>query len=392
MIFTGITYYLLLLLSVCAFIVAPQKWRHLTLALFGVIFYGYYAPAFLGLLSIELIFVYLLLKFARHQGAVIALIATLAILGYFKYRSFLALTINQLGQLVTVGFGLPVGQVAVPLALSFVSFEFIHFIVEYRRGNIRELSFQKLASFIFFFPTLVSGPIKRFPAFSRQVGRAHINAEHLFIGGYRIVLGLFKKIVLADTLASIVGSTFHSMATVTAATPSMLWLSLISFSFQIYFDFSGYSDIAIGSARLFGILIPENFTMPYFRRNIAQFWKHWHITLYRWIVDYIFIPLGGSRKNVAHTIRNTLIAMGLSGLWHGSQWHFVVWGLYHGILLVGYRLYKITVPDISFHRLRPVVSILSVTTTFFLVTIGWLLFIAEVNVALFTLKKMFGFI
>ncbi|MBI2009615.1 MAG: MBOAT family protein [Candidatus Chisholmbacteria bacterium] len=391
MIFTGSTYYLLLILSVCIFFVVPRRFRHWALALSGVVFYGDVAPAFLGLLSIELILVYLFLKFARHRGAIIALMGTLAVLGYFKYRGFFALTINQIGKLFTVGIGLPIGQVAVPLALSFVSFEFIHFIVEYRRGGIRELSFQKLASFIFFFPTLVSGPIKRFPAYSHQVSPAHLTAENIFIGGYRIILGLFKKIVLADTFAVLVGSTFDSIGTVTAATPSLLWLSLISFSFQIYLDFSGYSDIAIGSARLFGIIIPENFILPYFRRNIAEFWQHWHITLYRWIVDYIFIPLGGSRKGLTTTIRNTFIAMGLSGLWHGSQWHFVVWGLYHGVLLVGYRGYKLAIPENRFVHLKPLVSIMSVVVTFFLVTIGWLLFIAPVDVAIFSLKKMFGF-
>lgn len=367
MIFNQAVYYLLLFVSVAAFFCLPRRWRRLILIISGVSFYGYFAGLFLAVIMMELLTIYFL-------GYRWSMLVSVGILAFFKYRHMLLFNSQDL---------------AVPLALSFFTFELIHFIIEQRRVTIKRVKIIDLTAFIFFFPTLVAGPIKRFGQFMPQIDKAKWLPENFFFGAMRIVLGLFKKIVLADTLAVFVGDTFASKTTITQTSTLSLWLALFSYSGQILFDFSGYSDMAIGSARLFGIKIPENFIFPYFRSNIAEFWKNWHRTLYTWIVDYIFIPLGGSRGGMVKAIRNTLMAMAISGLWHGAKWHFMAWGIYHGLLLGIYRFYRQTKLSQKLNRIKLLTPV-AVLTTFTLVSIGWLFFIAPIDVAILALAQMTG--
>jgi len=371
MIFTSITYYLILLFSVFSFFIFPKSYRHLILTISGIIFYSLFAGHFVFLVLALLILIHLATNNRFSNNYFLAIFISLATLIFFKYRHLLFPFLK-----------FPAQNIAIPLAISFFTFEFIHFLIEHRRNHLKNISLSNLTSFIFFFPSLVSGPIKRFPHFNNQIISARLTPQNVFFSIYRIFLGLFKKLVLADTFATLVGSTFDSVPQVSAASPQLLWLKIFSYSFQILFDFSGYSDIAIGSAKLFGITIPENFNLPYFRSNIAQFWKHWHMTLYRWVVDYIFIPLGGSRFSLKKTILNTLIAMGISGIWHGAAWHFLLWGFYHGLLLVIFRLYRR-------YFFFPISTPLATIITFISVSLGWLLFIAPLDITLFALKKMF---
>lgn len=226
-----------------------------------------------------------------------------------------------------------------PLGISFFTFEFIHYAVDRYRGRVEAGSFVEYLAFILFFPTLVAGPIKRYQSFVPNLRRPGADWNTDWNRGVtRILCGLAKKFVVADFLTSL---TDHLNAgDIASADRWMLPVWLLAYGIKIYFDFSAYSDIAIGSARLFGLRIPENFDWPYLRTNIAEFWKHWHMSLYRWLVDYVFIPLGGSRVQIPAVYRNVLVTMLISGLWHGAGLNFVVWGLWHGMLLCAHRAWS----------------------------------------------------
>lgn len=391
MIFSQFSYALLLVLSVGIFFVVPKHVRRLVLIISGVIFYGYFAGSFLWLIVGELIIFYLFLRFRKYQQLLLNSIFVLAVLAFFKYGSYWGALYTQSSILITQLLKLPIGSLAAPLAISFFTFEYIHIAVEMHRKNISKIALSELAAYIFFFPSLVAGPIKRFPDFNHQIETAALSAQNLTYGCYRIIVGLLKKIVIADTLAALTGTTFLSISNVQQSSSLSLWMALLSFTFQIYFDFSGYSDIAIGSARLFGITLPENFNLPYLKTNIAAFWRSWHMSLTGWIIDYIYIPLGGSRVGTLSILANTLVALVASGIWHGQESHFLLWGFYHGVLLCGYRLLKPWWDQRPIQQFfSPIVTLGSVLITFFWVMIGWLFFIAPLDVVFVALSKMMG--
>src|SRR6266850_1436719 len=225
-----------------------------------------------------------------------------------------------------------------PLGISFFTFEFIHYAVDRYRGATPAGKFGEYLAFILFFPTMVAGPIKRYQDFRPKLANPSLIWDQDWQTGItRILIGLAKKFMIADLLTAFTNHLNHADIAVAQRWVLPIWL--LAYGMKIYFDFSAYSDIAIGSARLFGIKVPENFDWPYLRTNIAEFWKHWHMSLYRWLVDYVFIPLGGSRVNPSRVYLNILITMFLSGLWHGAGLNFIVWGLWHGTLLVIHRLW-----------------------------------------------------
>ncbi len=275
-----------------------------------------------------------------HQGSrwcLAGVAVSLCALAVFKYWNFLtglvAAPFSSANPLAWHGAFLPLG-------ISFFTFEFIHYAVDRYKGRVERGTLGEYLAFIFFFPTMVAGPIKRFQDFApclRQPSRDWVTDWNR--GLTRILFGLAKKFALADLLTSV---TDHlNAADITRASGrGVLLLWLFAYGWKIYFDFSAYSDIAIGSGRLFGLKIPENFDWPYFRTNIAEFWKHWHISLYRWLVDYVFIPVGGSRGSVAFVCRNVMIVMLASGVWHGAGANFIVWGAWHGTLLIVQRLWS----------------------------------------------------
>lgn len=225
-----------------------------------------------------------------------------------------------------------------PIGISFFTFEFIHYAVDRYKGKIDKGSFADYLAFLFFFPTMVAGPIKRYQDFTDCLENPSLDWITDWNRGItRILVGLVKKFAIADFLTSL---TDHlNVKDIVLADRWVLLLWLFGYGWKIYFDFSAYSDIAIGSGRLFGIKIPENFDWPYFRTNISSFWQHWHISLYRWLIDYVFIPIGGSRGSILFICRNILIVMLVSGIWHGAALNFVVWGLWHGTLLIIQRLW-----------------------------------------------------
>jgi len=292
--------------------------------------------------------------------------------------------------------------------LAFFTFEFIHYAVDRYRGATPAGKFGEYLAFILFFPTMVAGPIKRYQDFRPKLENPSLVWDQDWqIGITRILVGLAKKFMIADLLTAFTNHLNH--ADIAAAQRWVLPIWLLAYGMKIYFDFSAYSDIAIGSARLFGIKVPENFDWPYLRTNISEFWRHWHMSLYKWLVDYVFIPLGGSRKNPPRVYLNVLITMFLSGLWHGAGLNFIVWGLWHGLLLAGHRLWRnwresLVVRD-AVGTPRPtteanevgrgvptaplVLKIASGLLTFILVNLGWAFFCMDLPTALFFFRRLF---
>jgi len=261
----------------------------------------------------------------------------LGLLAYFKYADFLIFNLNYLfsGQLGYLGLLLP-------LAISFFTFQQVAFLIDSYRGECKELDFSSYCLFVTFFPQLIAGPIvhhkEMMPQFSDPRAK-QLNLDNLTLGMYVFAIGLFKKVILADSLAQYADPVFD------LASPERLdfvsaWLGSLCYTFQIYFDFSGYCDMAIGVALMFNIRIPINFKSPYKARNIQAFWRGWHITLSRWFREYVYIPLGGNRISEWVTLRNVFIVAFISGLWHGAGWTFVIWGAAHGLALVVHRIYS----------------------------------------------------
>ncbi len=271
--------------------------------------------------------------------------------------------------------------------MSFFTFEFIHYAVDRRRGTCERGTTGEYLAFIFFFPTMVAGPIKRFQDFApclRQPSRDW--PLDWSRGVTRILAGLVKKFAGADLLTSL---TDHlNAADIDAAPRWALVVWLAAYSFKIYLDFSAYSDIAIGSARLFGLRVPENFNWPLLATNPAEFWSRWHISLTKWLTDYVFIPLGGSRGSQLSACRNVLLVMAVSGLWHGAGWNFVAWGLWHGVMLVGHRLLRARRDE----EAPPGVAgrLAGWLATYTLTTLGWAFFAMDLPTALRFLSKLFA--
>ena len=293
----------------------------------------------------------------------------LALLAYYKYTSFVGGYALSFVHLITQqsfpGLHSFVHSIALPIGISFYTFEGISYLVDVYRGDLRaERDLLRYAFFISFFPHLIAGPIVRYGILQPQLlGKQRFDADRVRAGLILFTLGLAKKVLLADALA---GWVDHYLASPGSIGLLEAWASAVGFGFQIYFDFSAYSDMALGLARIFGIELPWNFDRPYRSASPTEFWRRWHVTLSTWLRDYLYIPLGGNRKGAGRRDANLLVTMGLGGLWHGAALNFVAWGLYHGGLLVGTNHGRR-----SGLRLPRVVA---VAVTFLLVVIGWVLF------------------
>lgn len=364
--FSEVVYYVFLTFAATVYYFLPTRFRAAVLFLFGASFYAYYAGTAVYLLLGLCLVTWPLLFLVRgsvvlRTGVSIAL--TLGVLIYYKYSGFFASVVG------TAMLNVPL----IPLALSFFTFELIHVAMEVRRGHLQKLGLMDYLAFIFFFPTMLAGPIKRLQHFEPGVQASRIDANDVLEGVVRISLGLVKKLVIADNLSTLITEIGQPRP---GAKPALLLFAVVLYGFRIYFDFAGYSDIAIGSARLFRIRVPENFLFPYRQKNIAAFWRNWHVSLTNWLVDYVFIPLGGSRFGIERTCANLLLVMCVSGLWHGAAWNFVLWGIWHGLLLVIHRLYRhFAVPRLPSSVLRSRLTLaLSYGTTMLAVWIGWAMF------------------
>jgi len=327
---------------------------------------------------------------ARRLAVTVAIIANLVVLGIFKYFNFFIDTLHALT-------GFPAGglllQIVLPVGISFITFEGIAYSVDVYRGHLRAVRKPlDFMLFVAFFPHLVAGPIIRPMAFLPQVGRPLLLSDEDARWGLREILkGLFKKMALANYLAPIADAYFQHLSYAGTAVPA--WIGVLAFSLQIYFDFSGYTDIARGSARLLGFRFPSNFERPYLSADITDFWRRWHISLSTWLRDYLYIPLGGNRQGAARTYANLLIVMGLGGLWHGASWNFAIWGLYHGLLLSAHRLWRGTLDGTRWQKIfdAPLLAPFWIAATFVLVTLGWVPFRApDLAATLATLTNLWA--
>ena len=307
----------------------------------SLFFYGWWNPAYLGLILFSILFNYSvgisLNNTSNHNLSKKTILAVgvstnLTVLGYYKYANFFIDNLNALS-----GTNLILYEVILPLAISFFTFQQIAYLVDAYRGETKEYSFLHYCLFVTFFPQLIAGPIvhhkEMLPQFSKD-SIYRLRSEHLAVGITIFILGLFKKVVMADSFSVHATPLFNAAEIGTVLTFYEAWIGSIAYSLQLYFDFSGYSDMAIGIARMFGIRLPLNFNSPYKATSIIDFWRRWHITLSRFLRDYLYIPFGGSRKGKFRRYLNLMITMLLGGLWHGAGWGFVLWGGLHGLFLI----------------------------------------------------------
>ncbi len=339
-----------------------------------------YGLLILGLTVVNFLMVNRLAKSEKHKkGWLIATVAAnLITLGIFKYAGFALVSVKGTLGLAHIDWHEPHLHIILPLGISFFVFEFIHYVAEIYKGKPLVKSFPEFALFASFFPTQIAGPIKRYQDFIPQLSiPAKFKWEYLDEGMQLILMGLAKKVLLADNLSLVVQAGFNHPEQFSSID---MWLVVYAFAFQIFFDFAGYTDIARGSAKLFGYKVPINFNLPYLAANVSDFWRRWHISLSTWLRDYLYIPLGGSRCSKWMSYRNLFITMTLGGLWHGAGSHFLLWGAYQGALLILHKEYtelleRLRVPKaILESKLYHVVSIIC---TFQLVCLGWVLFRAD---------------
>lgn len=404
MLFDTIAYWLFfgVVLVLCAGLAASRAKTLLVVA--SYVFYAFWDERFLLLLGSATLSNYLFGRWidasegaARRAAVAIAIVANLVVLAFFKYFNFFVESFAALLGISADGMTL---RIVLPVGISFITFEGIAYVVDVYRRDLRAVRNPiDFALFVSFFPHLVAGPIIRPIEFLPQIGRPFSLPDTPARWGLREILkGLFKKLVLANYLAPIADAHFANTPYDGAAVPA--WVGVLAFSLQIYFDFSGYTDIARGCARWLGFQFPPNFERPYLSTSITEFWRRWHISLSTWLRDYLYIPLGGNRRGRARTYANLLIVMGLGGLWHGASWNFAVWGLYHGILLGAHRFFSRRADDSSWRRVldAPALAPLWIAMTFVLVTLGWVPFRApDFAATMATLRALwmppdFGFV
>lgn len=323
-----------------------HRWRNLALLVASYLFYGMWDWRFLGLLAISTIVDF---EVGRRLGGtsgqrsrrallLASMTVNLGMLGIFKYLNFFVVSFSELLERVGLAPNTPLLQILLPVGISFYTFQTMSYTIDVYRGRLEPVtSFIDFATYVSYFPQLVAGPIERARVLLPQItGPARTMSSDKAVSGLGlIVLGLVKKVVLADGVAHVADRLFDGPAD--ASLPTAL-AGIVAFSLQIYGDFAGYTDIARGVSRLLGIELTLNFTQPYLSRNITEFWRRWHISLSNWLRDYLYISLGGNRRGTARTYANLMITMLLGGLWHGASWNFVVWGGLHGLYLVVHKL------------------------------------------------------
>ena len=331
MLFTSISflYYFLPIVIILYFIV-PKKFKNFILFVSSIFFYFCGEPIYTFLMIGEIFIAYVGARYLEKHRKKSILVSLLAIhigaLGLFKYSDF---TINNINQIF--GSKIPLLKLALPIGISFYTFQIISYVVDVYRGKVKaQKSFLKLATYVSLFPQLIAGPIVRYETIEKELDNRTSNFENFAYGVRRFVIGLGKKVLIANML----GELCDVFSTTNEKSVLFYWIFAISYSLQIYFDFSAYSDMAIGLGRMFGFHFLENFNYPYISKSITEFWRRWHMSLSSWFRDYVYIPLGGNRKETIILVRNIFIVWALTGIWHGANWTFVIWGLMYGIMLI----------------------------------------------------------
>jgi alginate O-acetyltransferase complex protein AlgI len=375
---------------------ADKRWAHGWLLAASLFFYAWWSPRNLWIIIASICLNYALAQYciypaepARRRWYLgLGVAANLALLGYFKYANFF---VDNWDALTGSGFHLP--RIVLPIAISFFTFQQIVFLVEAYRGATGDYDFLHYALLVTFFPHLIAGPIVHYREILTQFtrpGRCRFQASHFAVGVTIFCIGLFKKVVIADGVAPFANSVFNAAGSQISPTVFEAWAGALAYTFQLYFDFSGYSDMAIGLARMFGIRFPMNFNSPYKAINIIDFWRRWHITLSRFLRDYLYIPLGGNRKGAVRRHLNLLLTMLLGGLWHGAGWTFVIWGGLHGFYLIVNHFWQAARGTLGLNQPSLFGRAMARGLTFGCVVVAWVFFRAEsFPAALTLLRSMF---
>lgn len=383
MLFSSITFLFLFLPVVLAvYYLVPWKVKNIALLIASLFFYAWGEPVYVVLMVLSILLNYFCARDIKENenepvkakfNVVFAVAVNLFILGFFKYYGFLLDTINAVFSTEIAYRELPL-----PVGISFYTFQAISYIVDIYRGKAQpQKNILYFALYISMFPQLIAGPIVRYEDIEAQLKHRRLSLQRLGQGAMYFIIGLAKKTVIANS----VGAVFEQISEMPAGSLSVLtaWLGAFSYAFQIYFDFSGYSDMAIGLGKMFGFEFRPNFNYPYISRNITEFWRRWHISLSTWFKEYVYIPLGGNRVSTAKHIRNIMAVWLLTGLWHGAAWNFVFWGLYYGILLLIEKYFLS-------HILAKLPGALEHLYSIVLVMIGWVFFFSP------TLGDAFGYL
>ena len=364
--------YFFLPITLIVYYLSPKKFRNFILLIASLIFYAWGEPVYILIMLFSTVFDYinglLIDKFQKknqHKYAKIVLIVSvvgnLGIIGFFKYSDFLISNINSLFNL-----NISLLAIALPIGISFYTFQTMSYTIDVYKQNVKaQKNFISFATYVTLFPQLIAGPIVKYRDVSESLENRKENITDFSEGIKCFIIGLFKKVMIANNVGFIWES-IHSLP-YSEISLSLAWIGAICYSLQIYYDFSGYSDMAIGLGKMFGFHFLENFNYPYIAKSITDFWRRWHISLSSWFKEYVYIPLGGSRKTIARTVINLLIVWFLTGLWHGASWNFVVWGLYFGVLLI---IEKFVLKKV----LDKMPSFIRHLYTLFFVIISWVIF------------------
>lgn len=338
MVFSSIVFlFTFLPITLVLYYLVPGKIKNLVLLLCSLVFYAWGEPVYIVLMVISILLNYLNgIDLARKQGKKKAMRRSLAfaitvnvlILAFFKYYGFVVENLN-----VVLPVNIPVKSLAMPVGISFYTFQALSYLIDVYRGKVEaQLNLIDFGTYIAMFPQLIAGPIVQYKDIEKQLKSRQLTASKLGQGAVLFIIGLAKKVLLANTI----GMVYSKVASLPGGEVSVVtaWIGCFAYTFQIHFDFSGYSDMALGLGKLFGFEFMKNFDYPYISRSVTEFWRRWHISLGNWFRDYVYIPLGGNRVSVIRHLFNLLVVWFLTGMWHGAGWNFIVWGLYYGIILM----------------------------------------------------------
>ena len=364
MVFSGLPFlFFFLPLTLAAYFLVPLKFKKVVLLIFSIIFYAWGEPVYvlLMLLSIAVNFAMALFAYQKKLPLIIAIVYNLAMLGVFKYAGLFLTTISNLTGIYISDPGLEL-----PIGISFYTFQAMSYVIDVYRGDVKATKNPiDFGAYLSMFPQLIAGPIVRYKTIEKELKDPAISIENFSKGISRFVVGLGKKVLLANSIGRVwtqishVGKDDLSMATA--------WIGIAAFTLQIYFDFSGYSDMAIGMGRMLGFSFLENFDHPYESKSITEFWRRWHMSLGTWFREYVYYPLGGSKKGQGRQLFNIFIVWMLTGFWHGASWNFLLWGVYYAVLLFIEKLWLLK-------KLEKAPKALSTIYTLFFVALGWAVF------------------
>ncbi|GKX32137.1 alginate O-acetylation protein [Vallitalea longa] len=389
MVFSSLVFiFIFLPVTLILYFIAPKKIRNIILLIVSLIFYAWGEPIYILLMIFSSIVDYIhgmLIEKYRDQGikaklvVLSSVIINLSLLGFFKYADFIILNINSV-----LGTSLDTFNLPLPIGISFYTFQTMSYTIDvYRKQAPVQKNPIALATYVTLFPQLIAGPIVRYQTIAHQINNRKETVDKFAHGLERFIIGLGKKVLLANNIGFLWGQIQNT--NINDLTILTSWLGIIAFGFQIYFDFSGYSDMAIGLGKMFGFDFLENFNYPYISTSITEFWRRWHISLGSWFRDYVYIPLGGNRGSRFKLYRNLFVVWFLTGLWHGASWNFVIWGLYFGFIIAIEKAFLLKYINKLWKPIRHLYALL-------LIIVGWVLFsFDDLEVTIEYLKVMFGF-